>query len=611
MLTKDFYDILDKELENIVAENPDFELIKRHKKMDEKKAAAFLIWFLKFYAPAKGLVYQRYITEGKEDNSCDIIFDMIDSLGKRTFYVVQSKWKSKNNSESAINATDIKASLNDFETLLRDGKVNSSNVNFKRKYDELIAHYEKNGAVKFIFLGLSLSNFSILSNIKSFESQFEGQIQVDVLDILKLKRDYIEKTYKQILTNNPLENLYNLEEERIDLAIERHEASPGDYMKINTRIRAYVFFLKPKTIFELFEKYKHSLFFKNIRNPLPISEINEKIVATLNNEPASFWFYNNGITAISAIMPENIGVGAKEIQVTGLQIINGAQTVHSIWNAYRNASETKRLIMNRETLISMRVFESNDKDFNLKVTRFTNSQNEILANDFYANDDIQIRLQNDFFNTPYWYQKRRGEFKDYPPHIISISNGFCAAAYLAYHLQNPIDAVEEKEYLFVSHKEDLKGLYEVVFNEKTRFEDMFIAYSLFNKFMILIKKPKKDNIWQGVNIFETPLFYYLALSKVVIQKYVALKYGIAADADKIIYNTFLDKNNKKKISDFEAIFYFIKFKTHEFMAIEGTNNGIEESIPDFFTSTKRYEKVRDYFNDLDFTLEEVDSFLKK
>lgn len=50
MLTKDFYDILDKELEKIVTDNSDFELINRHKKMDEKKATAFLIWFLKFYS---------------------------------------------------------------------------------------------------------------------------------------------------------------------------------------------------------------------------------------------------------------------------------------------------------------------------------------------------------------------------------------------------------------------------------------------------------------------------------------------------------------------------------------------------------------------------------
>jgi AIPR protein len=607
MFTKDFYDILDKELEKVVAENPDFELIRRHKKMDEKKAAALLIWFLKFYSPSKGMIYQRYITEGRGDNSCDIIFDVADSLGKTTFYVVQSKWKSKNNIESEINATDVKASLNDFETLLRNGKTTSTNKDFKRKYEELINHYEKNGTVKFIFLGLSLFNSDVQPNIKSFEKQFDGQVKIDVLDILKLKRDYIEKTYKQILTNNPLENLYNLEEERIKLAIERYEGTPGDYMKINTRTRAYVFFFKPKTIFELFEKYKHSLFFKNIRNPLPISEINEKIVATLNNEPASFWFYNNGITAISAIMPEVIGTGAKEIEVTGLQIINGAQTVHSIWSAYKDASSVKQEIMNRETLISMRVFESNDKDFNLKVTRYTNSQNEILSGDFYANDDIQIRLQNEFFNTRYWYQKRRGEFKDVAPHVMRVSNEFCAAAYLAYHLQNPIDAIEEKENFFISHKEDLNGLYEVIFNERTRFEDMFIAYSLFNKFMLLNKKD-----WKGVDVFETPLFHYLALSKIVIQKYITLKYGVTADTDKLIYDAFY-KNEVRKINDFAAIFHFIKYKTNEFIANDANNDieKTEETIDDFFTSIKKYEKVRDYFNDLDFTLEEVDTFLKK
>ncbi len=32
MLTKVFYDIIDEELKKIVADNPDFELIKRHKK---------------------------------------------------------------------------------------------------------------------------------------------------------------------------------------------------------------------------------------------------------------------------------------------------------------------------------------------------------------------------------------------------------------------------------------------------------------------------------------------------------------------------------------------------------------------------------------------------
>ena len=607
MYTKDFYDIIDAELEKVVVSNSEFELIKRHKKIDDKKANAFLIWFLNFYAPAKGFIYQRYITDGNGDSSCDIIFDLLDGQGIKTFYVVQSKWKSKNNCETELSSVDIKSSLNDFETLLRYGKKDVKNENFKKKYAELIEHYEKNGKIKFIFLTLSSFNNEAEPNIRSFEQQYDGQVRVEILDIVRLKRDYIEKTYKQILTNNPLETLYNLEEEKINLAIERYEGVSGDYMKINNLRRAYIFFLKPKTLFDLFESYRHSLFFKNIRNPLPNSEINEKIVNTLNNEPASFWFYNNGITSISSIMPEHIGKGAKEIELTGLQIINGAQTVHSIWTAYKEASSVKREVMNRESLISMRIFESNDKDFNLKVTRFTNSQNEILASDFYANDDIQIRLQNAFFNTRYWYLKRRGEFKEVPSNVKIISNEFCAAAYLSYHFQNPIDAISKREWLFISHKEDIEGIYEVVFNDRTRFDDMYIACTLFYKFMVILKKDKN---WKGVDVFETPLFFYLALMKTVLPKYISLKYTSKVDTNKFIIRAFEDID-KKKMDEFEAVFNFIKNEVIDKFIFDTDARKIEDNILEIFESTTQFEKVKEHFDEINFSVDDVDKYLKK
>ena len=606
MYTKDFYDIIDTELEKVVTTNSDFELIKRHKKPEDKKANAFLIWFLNFYAPAKGLVYQRYITDGNGDSSCDIIFDLIDGQGIKTFYVVQSKWKSKNNCTTEISSTDIKSSLNDFETLLRYGKKETNNENFKRKYLELIQHYEKNGRIKFIFLTLAGSNIETEPNIINFEQQYEGQVKVEILDIVRLKRDYIEKTYKQILTNNPLEDLYNLEEEKITLAIERYEGSSGDFMKINNLRRAYIFFLKPKTLFDLFERYRHSLFFKNIRNPLPYSEINEKIVNTLNNEPASFWFYNNGITSISSIMPENIGIGAKEIELTGLQIINGAQTVHSIWTAYKGASFVKREVMNRESLISMRIFESNDKDFNLKVTRFTNSQNEILPSDFYANDDIQIKLQNDFFNTRYWYQKRRGEFKEHPANVKTVSNEYCAAAYLSYHFQNPIEAINKRDLLFISRKEDSAGMYEVVFNHRTRFDDMYIATILYYKFMLILKK---DKTWKNVDIFETPLFFYLSLLKSVLPKYIMLKYSSQLDINKFIIKAFED-TSKKKMDEFEAVFSFIKNEVIQKFILDEDSKKVEENILKIFDSTTQFEKVKEYFEEASFSIADIDKYLK-
>ena len=180
MYTKDFYDIIDAELEKVVVSNSEFELIKRHKKIDDKKANAFLIWFLNFYAPAKGFIYQRYITDGNGDSSCDIIFDLLDGQGIKTFYVVQSKWKSKNNCETELSSVDIKSSLNDFETLLRYGKKDVKNENFKKKYAELIEHYEKNGKIKFIFLTLSSFNNEAEPNIRSFEQQYDGQVRVKI-----------------------------------------------------------------------------------------------------------------------------------------------------------------------------------------------------------------------------------------------------------------------------------------------------------------------------------------------------------------------------------------------------------------------------------------------
>lgn len=119
----------------------------------------------------------------------------------------------------------------------------------------------------------------------------------------------------------------------------------------------------------------------------------------------------------------------------------------------------------------------------------------------------------------------------------------------------------------------------------------------------------KENIWKNIDIFETPLFHYLALSKIVIQKYISLKYGATADANKFIYTAFY-KNDTKKINDFVAIFYFIKYKTNEFITKQ-PHKEIEEAITDFFTSDKQYERVREYFGELDFSLEEVDAFLKR
>lgn len=74
----------------------------------------------------------------------------------------------------------------------------------------------------------------------------------------------------------------------------------------------------------------------------------------------AFWYFNNGITAITKIIPE-VGVHAKKIKLEGLQIINGAQTVYSIYQAYQRAA------MDSDARLTFRWIRSSDEAFKMQM----------------------------------------------------------------------------------------------------------------------------------------------------------------------------------------------------------------------------------------------------
>ncbi|MDD5272787.1 MAG: AIPR family protein [Methylovulum sp.] len=172
---------------------------------------------------------------------------------------------------------------------------------------------------------------------------------------------------------NPLESYQNPEESPITLAI----VQKNGQIKIDRPFEAIMFLLRPQSIYELFATYGFALFYKNVRNPLLQSQFNEDIEKTALENPAYFWYYNNGITAITYALP-TIGKKAESIKLTGLQIINGAQTVYAIYRAYKSASPVKRKQMDSESLVTLRLLKSGGKEFDLNVTHYTNSQNRSI-----------------------------------------------------------------------------------------------------------------------------------------------------------------------------------------------------------------------------------------
>ncbi len=631
MILEDFYALLDGEITQLVTDNKEDPFIKRHdpKKQLERKSYAFLIWFLRFYGQKP---YEKvYITDGKDDMSCDIILSNKNAEGEEIFYVVQSKWiawgsnrkdTDKAKSYPLIDKHEFSQTLSDFSTLL-NGERKTANERFKQQAEKLFQHLkEKNGKVKFIFFTLAQYNPEIKEAHLAFNHNFAPNVSLEIIDIDRIRRDFVETRYKQIQSENPLEYHYDAEYGEIELEIERinnggngkSALAKRDFLEHDGRAKAYIFLLKPRTIWALFKKYKYGLFFKNVRNPIKESEFNKKIEETLLKRPNAFWYFNNGVTGISQFIPE-VGIHARKIKLTGLQIINGAQTVYYIYKAYENASPAQRKVIDADARISLRLIRSSDEEFNLQITRYTNSQNPMSPRDFMANDDVQQRLQNESFKTNVWYEKRVGEFVTSATlsNISFASNAVVATTYLAFHLQKPVEAITKQDYLFISQKDDANGLYEVIFNENSRYEDMLASLNIYLVFLKTRKMVDIDlssnlslptAIMRDVakNMIDRPFFICLAISKIILAKYLEIKFPNEHKPANL--SIFINKSVEVKEQNNYKLLFKIALYTYTKILKEDIG---EVDYIKLISSPLFYQNIVEKIeNNKDFTLDEID-----
>lgn len=237
--------------------------------------------------------------------------------------------------------------------------------------------------------------------------------------------------------------------------------------------KAMVFSSKAEELAKLYNDYHERIFQQNVRFSLGLKSksINRQILETAIDAGRSknFWYFNNGINIVcKEIRPST---SKKIINLIDAQIINGAQTTYSLYEAYKNG----KLNDNAEVLI--RVVETDDKNFADLVTLYTNSQNAIRLRDLCSNDEIQTKTQKIFKDSyGYFYERKRGELesmyptndakiksfgKDYDRKIISNENA--AQAYLAFYENKPAEAKSAKKRIFLK---DEGGFYNLIFNMK-------------------------------------------------------------------------------------------------------------------------------------------------
>jgi hypothetical protein len=154
----------------------------------------------------------------------------------------------------------------------------------------------------------------------------------------------------------------------------------------------------------------YPIFDKNIREYLGNRGINKNIYTTLldKEDRKNFFYYNNGITIICEHMTKintqnsNYHMNAF-FNIQNPQIVNGCQTVNSMYEALKNIDPIILEKEYKDTFVMLKILEINKDDLQedklyKDIVKYNNSQNSIDEKTFVANTGIFVRLQQAFEN---------------------------------------------------------------------------------------------------------------------------------------------------------------------------------------------------------------------
>ncbi|HEX8273552.1 MAG TPA: AIPR family protein [Longimicrobiaceae bacterium] len=244
---------------------------------------------------------------------------------------------------------------------------------------------------------------------------------------------------------------------------------PGGYEIESTDWSAYVTAVPAKWLYTLFEKYKDELFSANVRGYLGSrkadANINSGIKSTAGGDPVHFWVYNNGLTILTHKFEYNSD--DKELVVTGLSIVNGAQTTGAIGSLDATPDDS--------AMVPARFVRCQSGEVVTRIIKYNNSQNQVEAPDFRSGDEVQRRLREEFRSVPSvtYLGGRRGGYEDRikrPPNLLPSDTAGQALA--SFH-GDPVVAYNEKSRIWVSDT-----LYSRYFSERTTARHIVFAYSL-------------------------------------------------------------------------------------------------------------------------------------
>ncbi|PSB26853.1 AIPR family protein [Stenomitos frigidus] len=206
----------------------------------------------------------------------------------------------------------------------------------------------------------------------------------------------------------------------------------------------------------------------NVRIYQKKSSINKNIKSTaLSDENSKFFYYNNGVTLTCDSFSYS-DRRAPVIELKNVQVVNGSQTIHSLYEAFLEDSSKFRDIE-----ILCRICEVRDPALSTRIAEYTNSQNPVKSRDIRSVDFIQLSLEKEFLVNEKFYERKKNQYAEKPLNQ-RIDAEKAGQVLMAFFNRSPYEAKNRKGLIFGDK-------YEEVFNEEVNADKVWLAYNLFEK----------------------------------------------------------------------------------------------------------------------------------
>lgn len=356
----------------------------------QKSIAAAKFYVREIHNPVKNYISDDDVVEGLVDGKNDLGCDFIHRDDGHVF-IMQAKYRSPSSEEAADSVSYFQGILGRF--------LNRSLSPNKHLLEVLNDIDWENDTFDFVFQ--TFAKFTPQARtIGSQAPHYPTEIPN-----LELRSEWRFLDEEDL--NIELRNARNIRRGPVEKHIrlfpvgEKGKRGVESVVQIDTgKYKSFIMALDAKQLKRCYEELgRDSIFSLNIRNYIGNTFTNKNIIATALSEPPNFFLYNNGISCLAS----RVTVSSDHLEVLGLQVINGAQTVKALVNLIQGRQrQLKGLWQDGDVpVVLVRITEIPDKygddaKIREKITQFNNTQNTIKISDFRSNDEVQESVKEQF-----------------------------------------------------------------------------------------------------------------------------------------------------------------------------------------------------------------------